>query len=273
MSGTLAVIGGTSGIGRQVVLESASKSDRIIAVGRDARRGERLEREASGASFVAGDLSTVEGTIRITAELARRGPIETLVLAAGVMPRRRVLTPDGFELNFAVHHVAQYVLLAHVRSFLAPDATIVSVNSAGHHAPLMGSGPVRLEWSDLEAAGGYDPFMAYSRGKLAALMTVFAFDRRSGSEFTINALHPGMVRTRIGRDFPRAQVALANAMSISVAKGAAPVLHLMDAGRSAGCGSYFDRFTRAAPSAASLDRDDQERLIAITAERTGISFD
>jgi retinol dehydrogenase 12 len=98
---------------------------------------------------------------------------------------------------------------------LARDAArVVNVNSEGHRAPLFGGGAVRIDFDDLDSVHGYDPFLAYSRTKLANLLFSYELQRRH-PELSVAAVHPGMVRTDLGRHWPRIQVAAMHLMSIS----------------------------------------------------------
>jgi NAD(P)-dependent dehydrogenase (short-subunit alcohol dehydrogenase family) len=56
-----------------------------------------------------------------------------------------------------------------------------------------------LDFEDLQLANGYRPFRAYGRTKLANVMFTYELARRlEGTGVTANAVHPGLVRTRIG---------------------------------------------------------------------------
>jgi retinol dehydrogenase 12 len=75
---------------------------------------------------------------------------------------------------------------------------VVNTNSAGHQHGLGGHVNLTLDFADLESARAYDPFLAYSRSKLANLMFTYEPIRCRGDELLVSALHPGQVRTDIG---------------------------------------------------------------------------
>ncbi|BCJ28324.1 hypothetical protein [Actinocatenispora sera] len=72
-----------------------------------------------------------------------------------------------------------------------------------------------------------------------------------------------MVRTDLGRRWPRIQVAAMHALSISARRGAEPVASLATA-EHLERGAYYNRFTPARSSPASYDRSLADRLWYVT---------
>jgi NAD(P)-dependent dehydrogenase (short-subunit alcohol dehydrogenase family) len=184
-----------------------------------------------------------------------------------MLPTRQVTT-EGIEMNFAVHHLAPYSMSSRLLSGLRNgDGRVINVNSEGHRAALFHSGPVEIDFTDLNSEHDYHPTMVYSRTKLANLMFSYELHRRH-PELTVVAVHPGMVRTDLGRHFPRLQVAAMHAMSISARRGAAPVAALATA-RDVADGAYYNRYTSVRSSAASYDSSAAQRLWAETERLRG----
>lgn len=77
---TIIIVGGTSGIGRQLAAHLIGRGDRVILTGRDAARARSVAAElGERASGIALELSEPEG---IAAQLASVGAVDGLVLAA-----------------------------------------------------------------------------------------------------------------------------------------------------------------------------------------------
>ncbi|MDI2127662.1 SDR family NAD(P)-dependent oxidoreductase [Yinghuangia seranimata] len=280
-AGTAVVIGATSGIGRETARQLAAHGHDVVAVGRDAANGAALLRDLAADAahagrvdpdrhlFVPADVSTAAGV----ADVARRvhdrtDAVAVLVNGAGLVSRKRRTTAEGRELNFAVHHLAPYSTTSALLPLLrAGGGRVVNINSEGHRAPLSGTGTVAIDFDDLDHTRDYNPYMAYSRTKLANLLFTHELHRRH-PELTVTALHPGMVRTGIGRDLPRVQVAFLSLMALPVRQGAQPVVRLAVADDVVP-GAYYDRFTRVTPSAASRDRATAARLWDVTAALRG----
>ncbi|GAA3734081.1 SDR family NAD(P)-dependent oxidoreductase [Plantactinospora mayteni] len=263
----IVLVGATSGLGRQAAGSLAAAGHRLILVGRDPARAARLGRAVPAAHLVVADVATLDGVERVAREVyAVTDRVDVLVNNAGVMLPRRQETAEGMELNFAVHHLAPYSVTGRLLPLLA-GGRVVNVNSEGHRAPLRGDGPARIDFADLQARRAYDPFLVYSRTKLANLLFSYELQRRN-PELAVVAVHPGMVRTDLGRHFPRIQVALVGAFSSSAAHGAKPVVRLATA-PDVQRGAYYDRFTPIASSSASYDLETAARLWAETEKLRG----
>jgi retinol dehydrogenase 12 len=266
---TIVIIGATSGLGRRAAQRLAADGHRLVLVGRDPRRAAALRSELAAeprtelragprtrlpaVDVITGDVSTLDGIEAVAKQIGDAvDHVDTLVNNAGVMIPDRQVTAEGIELNLAVHHLAPYSMTSLLLPLLrAGDGRVVNVNSEGHRAALFRAGPIELDFTDLNSEHGYDPFLAYSRSKLANLMFGYELDRRH-PELTVVAIHPGMVRTDLGRHFPRIQVAAMHAISLSAQKGAAPVVALATELDVTG-GAYYDRFTPVRSSSFSYD--------------------
>jgi NAD(P)-dependent dehydrogenase (short-subunit alcohol dehydrogenase family) len=196
-----------------------------------------------------------------------------------VMLLSRTTSPGGLELNFAVHHLAPFALTSRLLPLLrrgavphGPDDAalprVVNVNSAGHQASLAGHINPELDFDDLQSSQHYEPFLAYSRSKLANMLFTYELVRRHGDELAVAALHPGVVRTDLGRHFPRIRVAAAQALAISPKRSAHHVAALA-AQPLARNGQYYDRNTPARSSPPSYDRAAAAHLWSLSEELCG----
>jgi NAD(P)-dependent dehydrogenase (short-subunit alcohol dehydrogenase family) len=248
----IVLVGATSGIGREAASQLAAKQHRLVLIGRDPQRCARLQYELPEATIVNADVSTQAGVLRAAAIASTTDHIDTLINSAGVMLPERRLSSDGVEINRAVHHLAPHRLTLELLPLLhRGDGRVINVNSEGHRAALFSNAPVFIDPADLDSERNYDPFLAYSRSKLANLLDTYELQRRN-PELTAVAVHPGMVRTDLGRNFPRVRVAAMHAMSLSARKGAAPVIELATAAGLQG-GTYYNRFTSVRSSEPSYD--------------------
>ncbi len=200
--------------------------------------------------------------------------LDVLVNNAGVMPGKRQVTRDGFEMIFGVNHLGHFLLTGLLLDTLkrsAPSRAVV-VASTMHHRG-------RLDFDDVQSETRYRSMSVYSTAKLANVMFTHALARRlGGSGVTANALHPGVVRTNIIRkqiaDFPRLLQPLgapAMLLMLSPEQGARTSVYLASSPEVDGVsGRYFVKCKPARPSASSNDVDAQERLWNISAQLTGL---
>lgn len=105
------------------------------------------------------------------------------------------LTKDGIELQLGVNHMGHFLLtnlLLDVIQKAAPSR-IVNVSSLAHTR-----GEIKV--ADLNSEQSYDEGKAYSQSKLAnVLFTRELAKRLHNTGVTVNALHPGIVHTELGR--------------------------------------------------------------------------
>jgi NAD(P)-dependent dehydrogenase (short-subunit alcohol dehydrogenase family) len=202
LDGKLCVItGATSGVGYEAAKCLARGGARLVLVCRNPEKASAVQQElkekfGADIDFVITDFSKLRD-IRNAAEtiLARHTRIDVLINNAGVHFTHRTKTVDGFETVFAVNHLAPFLftnLLLEKLEESAP-ARIIQINSQGHR--FGGLDLNDLDWENRR----YNGYKAYGAAKTAQLLTTWEFsDRLKGRGVTINAMHPGEVRTNIG---------------------------------------------------------------------------
>jgi NAD(P)-dependent dehydrogenase (short-subunit alcohol dehydrogenase family) len=204
--GKLVVItGATSGVGFHTVRKYAAMGAHIVMVNRNAEKSEKVRREISGefgvpVDHVIADLSVLADMQRAGRYLAElEKPIDVLIHNAGLHLDNRSETPDGFEVNFALHYIAPFVITSMLSDKLRRDkgARIIFVGSEGYRFAAWG-----LELDDLQwVRRRYSGLKAYGAGKLAQLLSMHVFAKDLAPfDVTVNAMHPGMVRTDTGKD-------------------------------------------------------------------------
>ena len=274
---TCLVTGATSGIGRVVAEELARRGATVIVVGRGRDRSvaivDRIRRATSNANveFMLADLSS-QREVRTLAEefLSRHRRLDVLVNNVGAIVLRRKRSVDGIEMTLALNHLGYFLLtdlLLDVLRSSAP-ARIVNVSSAAHES-------ARLDFDDLESRRRYGGYKAYSRSKLANVLFTYELARRlDGTGVTANALHPGLVATRLAANngLPGVLVnLLIRVGGMSPLKGARTVVYLAASPEVDGVsGRYFVNERSVPSSEASRDTDDARRLWEISSEMTGL---
>jgi retinol dehydrogenase 12 len=266
----IVVTGASSGIGAAAAIELASRGALVVPVGRDRRRLEAIARRV-GSEPLACDFASLAAVRRLAAQLLERYPrIDVLANNAGLVAGKRTTTEDGFELTFAVNHLAPFLLTNLLRERLqtSSPARVVNTSSDAHRSGL-------LDLEDLDGERRWSTWSAYSRSKLAnILFTRSLAQRLESTGVTANCLHPGVIRTRLGRgaQLPiRAGWRLASAFFGSPAKGAATIVYLAGAPEVATItGAYFVDCRQATPSAQAQDDELAERLWQKSAQLVGL---
>jgi NAD(P)-dependent dehydrogenase (short-subunit alcohol dehydrogenase family) len=202
MDGRVCIItGATSGVGYQAAKRLAQGGASLVLVCRDTGKAasvqEELMREyGTQTDIIQADFSRL-ADVRKAAELLLEhyAHIDVLINNAGVHNTSRTLTEAGIETVFCVNHLASFLLTRLLLNKLkeSAPARIVQVNSQGHR--FGGLDVNDLNWEKRR----YKGLQGYGASKVAQLLTVWEMaDRLRGSGVTINAMHPGEVRTNIG---------------------------------------------------------------------------
>ena len=202
LDGRVCVItGATSGVGYQAVRRLAQVGAHIVILCRNSEKGAAVKNElertyGAKVDIIQADLAKLADVRNAAAVLIENYPrIDVLVNNAGVHFTHRTLTEDGIETAFAVNHVASFLLtrLLLDRMVESAPSRIIQVNSQGHR--FGGLDLADLNWDKRR----YKGLQGYGASKVAQLLTVWEFaDRLKGSGVTINAMHPGEVKTNIG---------------------------------------------------------------------------
>ncbi len=199
------ITGATSGVGYHAAKKFASMGARILMVNRSEEKSQKVQREISGEfgvaiDYVIADLSVLSDIQAAGAFLARlETPIDVLIHNAGLHLAKRMETPDGFEVNFALHYLAPFIITSMLKDKFKNDkrGRIIFVGSEGYRFAAWGLELDDLQWEKRPYSG----LKAYGAGKLAQLLSMHIFAHSLAQDnVTINAMHPGMVRTETGKD-------------------------------------------------------------------------
>jgi NAD(P)-dependent dehydrogenase (short-subunit alcohol dehydrogenase family) len=126
--------------------------------------------------------------------------LDVLIANAGIMACPYGTTVDGFELQFGTNHLGHFLLITRLMPALvaAAGARVVLLSSAGHR-----SSPVDLDDPGFERTP-YDPWVAYGRAKTANVLCAVGIDQRYRDQgVRAFAVHPGTIRTELGRHLTR----------------------------------------------------------------------
>jgi NAD(P)-dependent dehydrogenase (short-subunit alcohol dehydrogenase family) len=199
------ISGATSGIGYHTARKFASQGARLLCINRNEEKSNALKTEIEEeygviCEYIIADLSDLKD-VRSAAEKLNRIdiPIDVLIHNAGIYLTRRELTAEGFDKVFTVHHLSSFLInvLLHEKLKSSGRARIIFVNSEGHRFAAWGLHPDDLNWEKRRYSG----LKSYGSAKLAQLLSMLIFaDYFKASGVTINAMHPGAVRSETGRE-------------------------------------------------------------------------
>lgn len=276
---TAVVTGANAGMGRVTALELAQQGFQVVLVCRNARKGEAalhdIRRKAGhdAVHLVPCDLSAQADIHRAAAEIRERFPtLDVLVNNAGALNGTYTETVDGLETTWAVNHLAYFLLTNLLLDALkaAPSARIVNLAS---EAERIG----KIHWDDPNLRRDYSAIKAYAQSKLANLLFTNALAKGlAGSRVTVNAVHPGGVRSEFGKTSGGWAGAAFRAMSPffrSPEKGAETGLWLASSPEAEGLsGRYFYDKKPISAQAIAYDAAAQQRLWDLSNAQTKTNF-
>lgn len=198
------VTGGTRGIGLAVATSLVARGARVLVSGRDAGSAAQAldvlaAQSADGASaaYLQADFRQLSSVRALAARIiADHEQLDLLIHNAALVNRVWQCTDDGVESQFAANHLAAFLLTHELLPLLrtARHARIIVTASQVERGAdtdfrnLVGATP----------PAHYDGNRVYAQTKLANLLFCQALAAQlEGSGITVNALHPGVVRTRL----------------------------------------------------------------------------
>ena len=205
-NGRLVVItGATSGIGYVTAREYASHGANLLVINRNEEKTLNLREEINRDfdvefDYMLADFAHISEVKKVGEELANSGlNIDVFIHNAGVYLPKRTISNDGLEMVFQVDHLSSFILNYLLKDKLKAQqkCRIILVNSEGHRFAILGLKLDDLNWEKRKYSG----LKSYGSAKTAQLLTMIKFnDYFQNSGVTINAMHPGNIKTNMGED-------------------------------------------------------------------------
>ncbi|XP_041649439.1 retinol dehydrogenase 13 [Cheilinus undulatus] len=200
---TVLITGANTGIGKETSRDLARRGARVVMACRDLTRAEQAAeeiRQSTGNGNVVIrhlDLASVYSVRQFAKDfMDSEDRLDILINNAGVMMCPKWLTEDGFETQLAVNHLGHFLLTNMLLPMLRSSAPsrVVTVSSIAHKGG-------RIDLDDLFfSRRPYSSLESYRQSKLANVLFSRELARRlNGSGVSAFSLHPGVIRTELGR--------------------------------------------------------------------------
>lgn len=203
LTGKIAIVTGANrGIGYATAQTLACKGATVILACRNKDKGEAAARQIAREHLEAKavllqlDLSDLASVHRFVDEFTSHyDRLDMLINNAAIMRTPFKKTPDGFESQFAINHLAHFALTGLLLDLIihTSQARVVTASSWGH---LFGD----IDFDNLNAEKDYDPEVAYAHSKLANILFTYELQRRfedTGVDVIAAAVHPGWTATNL----------------------------------------------------------------------------
>jgi NAD(P)-dependent dehydrogenase (short-subunit alcohol dehydrogenase family) len=282
MQGKVVVVTGSNvGIGFETAVGVAALGATTVLACRNAAKAEAAAKEVTQRTgnddvhVVELDLADLGSVHQAAMDICSRWKhLDVLVNNGGGTWSERHVTAQGYEQTFGVNHLGHFYLTNRLldRFRMSAPSRIVNVASFAHRMARRG-----MRFEDLQSEGRYAGFEAYGRSKLANILFTRTLAKRlQGSGVTVNAVHPGMVRSGFGMDGDLTGISgwgnrLIRTFEISPAAGARTSIYLATSPDVATKSGIF--WVRSKPGSVSgqarndeaAERlwDESERLVAL----------
>jgi NAD(P)-dependent dehydrogenase (short-subunit alcohol dehydrogenase family) len=171
--GSAVIIGGTSGLGKELAQVLAARGDEVIITGRDAAKAQSVAKQVGGRTRgLAVDLATPE---EIAGRLAEVGPVKNLIIGAIYRDDNSVRKFNvASAMKIMTVKLVGYAEVIHVLvPRFTPNASIVLFGGQAKERPYPGSTTVSTV-----------------NGGIATMVHTLAVEL---SPIRVNAIHPGIV--------------------------------------------------------------------------------
>lgn len=196
------ITGCNSGIGKEAARVLAMRGARILGTARTQPKAlaalVSIGAEAKGAAFACelADPTSVRACVEAVKKDGAR--LDVIICNAGIMALPTLQQAFGVELQLFTNHIGHFLLVTGLLERLADDGRVVMLSSSAHkRAP-----PGGIELDNLSGARDYAAWKAYGQSKMANMLFAKELARRfasAGSKRTANAVHPGVIATKLTR--------------------------------------------------------------------------
>ena len=281
MNGKIVMItGANSGIGKETAVELAKMGATVIIVCRNKDRGEEALKEikeranSEKVELFLADLANQTSIRSMVKDFKKKhDKLHVLINNAGVWLRKRYTTSEGYEKTVAVNHLGHFLLTYLLLDILKASrpARIINVSSQAHKF-------AKLDLDDIHMKNDYRGFRAYGNSKLENLLFTYELAKKlENTGITVNALHPGSVRTNFGRNNSgklfKTVFNFFRLFLISAKKGARTSIYLASSPEVEDItGKYFIKRKLRKSSKASYNKEFQKKLWHISENLTHVSY-
>lgn len=207
MKKVVMITGSTSGIGLAAAKGLVKEGYDIIGVGRNEEKCYKAINEIRKENvdvkvrYFLGDLSLQYEIRCICKEISDYlddnydGRLDCLVNNAGVFTTYYTLTNEGFEMQFAVNHLAHFLItdLLMPKLHKSDNPKVLTTSSNSHYG-------AKIDFDNIMLSKNYNQLRAYKRTKLMNVLFTYELNKRykNVQNFAAYAVDPALVNTSMG---------------------------------------------------------------------------
>ncbi len=195
---TYLVTGCNSGLGHEALRVLTLRGAKVVGTARTVEKAREACATVKGETVpLACELSDPKSVRACVAAVKAAGlQLDGIIANAGIMALPKLEKAFGYELQFFTNHIGHFILVTGLLDALTPEGRVVMLSSAAHKGAPKGG----IQFDNLDGSKGYGDWANYGQSKIANLLFAKELARRfQGTRRTANAVHPGVIKTNLGR--------------------------------------------------------------------------
>ena len=272
------VTGANAGIGKATALKLAEMGAHVVMVCRNMKKAEKefleiqQKAETEKLDLMYCDFASLDSINKFVIEFkSKYKKLDVLINNHGAVFILKSKTEDGFESTFAVNHLGYFSLTLQLLDLLkaSTPSRIVNVSSSSSYKVK------QLEIDDYNwDRRTYYLMKAYAESKLYNIMFTFHLTEiLKGTGVTVNCLHPGYVKTKIGLNnfFLRMLTPIIKSGGMSIEEGAKTSVYLASSPEVKNVsGKFYSKMKEKKPNELAFDKEAQKKLWKLSLKLTNL---
>ncbi len=271
------VTGANAGIGKATTEGLAKLGANIVMVCRNKKKGEKALKEIQETTrnknldLMICDFASLKSINDFVREFKTKyDKLDVLVNNHGAVFLTKSYTEDNLESTFAVNHIGYFSLTLQLLELLKAGTKPRIANVASSSSYKVKN----LEINDYNwKKRRYYLMDAYAESKLYNIMfTFYLAEKLKETNITVNCLHPGYVKTKIGLNNPflKLLTPLVKMGGMSLEEGAKTSLYVITSSDLNNVtGKFFAKMKEKKPNDLAFDKEKQKELWDISLKITG----
>jgi len=274
------VTGANAGIGKATAHKLAKMGAHVVMVCRNMRKAEKvfleIQEETSNQNLdlMYCDFASLNSINKFVEKFkSKYKKLDVLINNHGSVFVLKSKTEDGLESTFAINHLGYFSLTLQLLDVLkaSSPSRIVNVSSSSNYRVR------KLEIDDYNWDKRiYHLMKAYAESKLYNIMFTFLLaEKLQGTNVTVNCLHPGFVKTKIGLNnfLLRLLTPLVKSGGMSIEEGAMTSVYLASSEEvESVSGKFFAKMKEKKPNDLAFDKKAQEKLWNLSLKLSNLNF-
>lgn len=258
--------GATSGFGRVIAKHLVAQNHNLIFLARSEEKAKQFkellqsENLQANIEFIICDLSSFQSITKACEAIRSKcSQIDLLILNAGLWNFDFQESKDGIEETLQVNLLAPFLIFLKTKELIPlNNGSKIIFTASGLHQG-------KIQFDDLEFKNDFSGFKAYRQSKLGVILLTRLFAQLPdylGMSFY--AVHPGVVKTNLGKNANWLSRTIFRLMGTSVERGAKTHIKLIDEpAANLTSGEYYAKAKVTSTTKEACDLEEAKKLFGV----------